>query len=887
MVLPIPSLSRELTILFIKFLRNPLLTLSFVILTGIPSYGQFRIYQNGQGTLRGSDTGVHLDTPTRQKIDLAGIWIYSLDNENWKEVKVPSAFDYEGRVTFLRKFSVSEVMLSSSAFKFVALGINHDAEIYINDVFIGKHVGGYTTIEYDIPENVMQLGSENALKVVVSNQLSARSTLPLRKQIWGWKNYGGILRDIYLLVTPRIWIDGLVVRSSLDSDLQRGTIQVAATLSSGQKQTGLGEMTESILTERPYSFVLELYDKFSNALISHSVPQQITVQPNRDVELQASLLVDAPKLWSPDSPELYTLKASLFSTDGKQRVDLDEFDRNVGFCRVTLKGHEIIVNGKPLILRGIVWHEDSQDYGGALTYEQMERDIALIKTIGVNAVRFAFHPPHPYMLNLCSRYGLFALEELPVWNVPGDILNQDSFQVLAEAVLQEMINRDRHHPSVLAWGIGDEFDSADSRSRNYVRKLAAVAKELDSRPVYYGTRMLERDLCSPLVDLAGLTLPPGDAKSTKQLLAEWKNRNPEKPVLVLRYGKDVEPDNRNGYSDPMSQEAQARYFIQQFTAIKESNIAGSFANAFADWRGDRPILTVNTGKPFVHPVGLLSLARERREAFDVLKALYNNEKITALPIGRYRATLPVVHVVAGFVIIFVVAYMYHYNRRFNDTFRRSLLRPYNFYADLRDLHAVSIPQSILVALSASLTVAVVLSSLFYHYRQDRLFDYVLTQFLVSDALKVQLISAAWNPVEGIFYFWLVLLAWYPLTALLIKLFSILVKTRVQWYHAFSVAIWGSLPLLLLSPLGMSLFKLLENPVYVIPSLVIIGAFGVWIFVRVLKGISIIYDVSLLKAYGGGVLVVLVACGSAFVYYESAYSITSYVEFILNIARSQG
>ncbi|MEK6755652.1 MAG: sugar-binding domain-containing protein, partial [Bacteroidota bacterium] len=178
----------------------------------------------------GSEASLHIDSPARRKIDLAGTWTYSLDNETWKDVKVPGSFDYRGRVTFLRKFAIDEATLRSSSIQLVAMGINYDAEIYVNGVFVGKHVGGYTTIQFPLPENSLELGDENAITIIVTNNLSARSTLPLRKQIWGWRNYGGILRDIYLLVTPKLWIDRVFARTGVHEDLTRGNVNVAATL---------------------------------------------------------------------------------------------------------------------------------------------------------------------------------------------------------------------------------------------------------------------------------------------------------------------------------------------------------------------------------------------------------------------------------------------------------------------------------------------------------------------------------------------------------------------------------------------------------------------------------------------------------------------------------
>ena len=97
----------------------------------------------------------------------------------------------------------------------------------------------------------------------------------------------------------------------------------------------------------------------------------------------------------------------------------------------------------------------------------MEKDVVLIKSLGANAVRFAFHPPHPYMLNLCSRYGLLAIEECPVWNVPAEILDEEAFQSMAEIQTREMVERDCGYPCILAWGIGNQFDSADEQALGF------------------------------------------------------------------------------------------------------------------------------------------------------------------------------------------------------------------------------------------------------------------------------------------------------------------------------------------------------------------------------------------------------------------------------------
>ncbi len=827
---------------------------------------------------------MHIDNLSRRKIDLAGSWTYSFDDENWKEVRIPASFDYKGRITFVKKFTLDNVTLASSAFHLVAFGINHDAEVYLNDVFVGRHVGGYTTVDIDLPESTLQLGSENALKIVVSNNLGARTTLPLRQQIWGWRTYDGILRDIYLLVTPKLWIDRLTIHADVTPDLAQGTLNVVGVLNS--KLSGVREDTLSVLigSAQPV-FVVEVLDKATGAVVGQSPPQPVSVLPNRDYEVRATVALKSPRLWSPETPDLYVVRGKLTLQQGKQVKLIDEFDRITGFRRFGIDQDGFSLNGKPVILRGVVWHEDAPRFGASLSYEQMEKDMTLIKTLGANAVRFAFHPPHPYVLNLCDRYGLLAFVEIPASSVPGEILDLEVFKSLAEVTMSEVIERDQHRPSVVAWGVGDGFDSADPRTCGFLERVATAARKLDSRPLYVGSCVVASDQSAGKVEIAGVRITAEAHGSLKGTILSWKEAHSKQPVVLLGYGKSVEPENHNGWSDPMSQEAQAEFFKKAIATIRESGIAGSFIDGFADWRGDRPLMAIGSGDRYVYPVGLLSYSREKRSSFDMVKLLYNGEKTNALPIGRYRASFPVAHIAWGFAVIFVIAYLYHYNRRFNETFRRALIRSYNFFADLRDVHTVSIPQTLVLAASVSVTLGVIISGILYRYRTDTLADHLLTMLIVWDGLKEKLILATWHPFPGILMFSLVLLASYPVVALLIRLFALLVKRKVFWYHAFAVAVWGSLPIVLLSPVAMALFKLLQSDLNVIPAFALIAVFLIWSLLRILKGISVIYDISRLKAYAGGILLVLVILGGVFVYYETTFALSAYFEFFFHIGRS--
>jgi len=877
---------------FIELAKKPhifgifsvLLMLFAVMVLSTMVCGMPLVLSNGQPTLEGLDAGIHLYSPTRKKIDLAGTWQFSLNDETWNEIKIPSSIDYEGQMTFRRTFTLNEELLNNCAFKFVALGINYECEVYINDVYIGKHVGGYTSFEFEIPEDALQIGKENNVKVTVSNRLNVYGTLPVRKQVWGWKNYGGILRDVYLLATPRLWVDRMRVQTHIDQQMQQATVHLDGVLNNRK----FGGLNRDSLSAKPkqvsYFLNAELYERFSDLLVAQGMSAPFLLESNKNANIQLELTVNWPKLWSPETPELYILKTSIIFIDGKQKTTIDQYSVNIGFTSMRVENNTLVLNGNKIILKGVVWHEDSPKYGASLSYEQMEKDVILIKSLGANAVRFAFHPPHPYMLNLCSRYGVAVLEEIPVWNVPADILKEEVFQSLAETQMREMIEQDSHFPCVLAWGIGDQFDSADEESAGFVQKMSGVTRQLDGRPVYYGSRMLKNDVCASYVDFVGIVLPFSDLKEFRQSLSGWKKKHPDQPLIILSYGKEVEQENRNGYSDPLSQETQARFYLQYYAIIKEANGTGSFVAALTDWRGDRPLLSFPFGDRYLHPVGLLNQTREKRLAYEVVRALYNEERIAAIPAGNYRVSFPWAHILVGLFVIILIGYETT-NRRFGESLKRSLIRSYNFFIDLRDLHAVSIAHTLIISSAISITFACLLSSIMYHYRGDKFIDYILTYLFVWDPLKVQFIRATWHPFVGIVGITGLFFVFGMLLSLLIKVIAWVVRARVSWFHVYSIAVWSAAPVIFLIPLAMILFKIKDNPFYLGSSLVLTFLFLFWTFLRVLKGISVIYDLVLMKTYIGGIFVSLLLLGGLFFYYDSVYALSSYVKFILHLAQN--
>jgi hypothetical protein len=414
-----------------------------------------------------------------------------------------------------------------------------------------------------------------------------------------------------------------------------------------------------------------------------------------------------------------------------------------------------------------------------------------------------------------------------------------------------------------------------------VKNTAALLKSIDARPVFAGVDPVDHDGTAGGVDFAAIHLSSPDLKSFRASLQYLKATYADRPLVVLSYGVPVTHENRSGYRDPLSQEFQARYYLQHIAAVKDLGVSGGFVAAFADWKGDRPVFGIAGTDRYVHPFGLLSRQREKRLAFDVVRAQYQDEKFPAIPAGSYRAAFPAANVIAGLAVIILFGYLYSYNRRFGESVKRSMLRSFNFFADLRDGRDAPAGATALLALCLALTLAVVSSSVLYHFRPSATTDALLNAVVVSDALKGQIIEAAWNPVRGISVMTGVVLGLFIGVTALIKIVALFARVKIATRTAWMLTIWGALPLIFLSPLGMSMFKIMEASAFVWPSLVIVLIVLVWAGLRVLRAMSVVFDITPARTYLIAILTVMVLLTAVFVYLDTTYAVRATIEHALH------
>lgn len=860
-------------------IKNSLYALClWILLTTVPYISSADSFlQGGQQTGTGMDTGMFEYSPTRHKIDLSGTWQVSVNGSEPISVNVPSSYDGVAELVYERTFDVPSEYLERSGFLLVAYGINYSSEVTVNGVSIGGHVGGYTSFQLPIRRDILR-PHDNTIIIRVNNVLRPRDTLPIKAQLRAPKNYGGIFRDIYVLVVPDRSILDKEIRTAFLDGYSVAELNLEIAVGRGDLTAGQLWLEDSEEERATYHLVVEVIDRLRGNVIAQTPRRRISFEEAGIVRENIQLIVRNPRLWSPEQPDLYTISTVLLRNG-------EEYDRKnliYGFRELMIRDGNIYINGRRFRGRGILYHEYHPASGSTLSYEQLERDVALMKVANINLVRVAFHPPHPYLLNLFNRYGMLCLIEIPAINVPGSLLKSESFQQTAQAYLRQTILRDRHHPSVLGWGIGDNIEMPHRGAAQYVQAMKSLAERLDDRPLYAGSQFPSNDVATAYLDLAVLNIPPGKIYRVAESVDLWRDRHKEKPIIIGQLGYYVQPNNTGGYNHPASYEAQAWYLAHMMQQLRDREIDGLIVNSFTDWRSERPSMALHSDDLTLHTTGVFDGGRHQRRSYEVVRALYRGERIPPLSAGEAPGSTPFEYILGGFLVLIGFAYLLNSSRRFRENVTRSLLRPYNFYSDVRDQRILSGFHTVYLGLFISLTMAMIFSGFLQHYRTNQIVDYIFTHFLITDSLKAILANAVaetWKLIAllTVFNFFVLVII-----ALVVRVGSVTVRRSVTLTHSFIITFWSTLPLAVFIPLSMILYNVLENEAYALPILGFVGIMFVWVLFRLLKGVSIIYDVLTFRVYVIGLFVLVSVNGIMLVVSEYIHATFSYISFFAHM-----
>ena len=333
----------------------------------------------------------------------------------------------------------------------------YQARVWLNGVEVGTHEGGFTAYSFDV---TAQLHDANLLVVRIDNRPGS-ATIPgfaekgLPQTRYDWWTYGGLVRDVWLTVTGRAWVQGQRIRTQdqLDRWQARDRIELAGLVDA----------------HSPVALHVRAFGPDGRLAAENS--RSVTAS-----EAEVALELKAPDLWNLDHPSLYRMEVELRDAAGRL---MDRHSSTFGLRKVEIRDRHLLVNGERVRLTGMARHEDSPWEGLAETRGTMRHDLDDMKSLHTTLSRPVHYPQNPYVLDYADRHGILLIPEIPVWQFSAAQLADPQVIALAERQMREMIEEAGNHPSIFAWSVANESEMATPAGIAYFRALRGLIRKLD------------------------------------------------------------------------------------------------------------------------------------------------------------------------------------------------------------------------------------------------------------------------------------------------------------------------------------------------------------------------------------------------------------------------
>ena len=468
-------------------------------------------------------------------------------------------------------------------------GVFRDAAVWVNGTYLDRHLSGYTSFVLEITDHVVWDGV-NSIAVRVDCE---------QNEGW-WYEGAGIYRNVLLHVAEPVYLKmrQTVIKTQLD-----GTVEVSCVVVNDTAEAFAGEIAFEIPGE-------------------DAVRQTAEIAPWSEQRLEARLAIHQPRLWHVDHPHLYQLLIRVgdeahAETFGVRTVD---FDPDRGF----------LLNGQPLKIRGACVHQDFGGVGVALTDNLQFYKIKRLKDMGVNAYRCSHNAPAPALLRACDELGMLVMDETRLFGTSPEAVRQ----------LTDVMERDRNHPCVFVWSLGNEEFSVqdDPWSYRLMEKMTRIAKTLDdTRPVTYsGNNGPNFTGANAAAEVRGVNYIRNDGGQGGRWLDDYHAAHPHQPVIGTEESSYVL--SRGGAANDFgSSRLDSTGLVTMMWGStpkgwvkyceERDYFAGSFMWTGFDYRGEpNPFITANVSSSF----GTLDLCGLAKPPFYYYQAWWTEEPVLRL-----------------------------------------------------------------------------------------------------------------------------------------------------------------------------------------------------------------------------------------------------------------
>lgn len=466
--------------------------------------------------------------------------------------------------------------------------VNYEAHVYLNGKELGKHIGGFTPFQFEVT-GLLQNG--NNFIIVEADNTRHKEAVPTLN--FDWWNYGGITRDVVLAEMPQTFINDYKIQ-----------------LAKGDLKTISG--------------YIQLDGQQASQKINIQIPEAgLQIKATTDASGKASFSITAKNLsyWTPKNPKLYDVLIA---------NETDTVKEHIGFRTIETKGKDILLNGKPVFLRGVCLHEENPLIPGR---PRSKADLKMLlewaKELNCNFVRLAHYPHNEYMSQLADEMGLMLWEEVPVyWAI--DWANETTFNN-AKNQLSELITRDKNRASVIVWSIGNETPSNDAREK-FMEGLADHVKTLDETRLV-SAALLAHTLSNNTVELNDPLGKKLDIVSFNEYYG-WYINLPDsigkyhfkidfdKPVVITEFGGGALGGFHADAETRFSEEFQEKIYQNQFKLLSTiDGLRGTCPWILIDFRSPKRLN--DAYQMGWNRKGLYTETGKKKKAFFVVKTFYD------------------------------------------------------------------------------------------------------------------------------------------------------------------------------------------------------------------------------------------------------------------------
>ncbi|HYK20825.1 MAG TPA: glycoside hydrolase family 2 TIM barrel-domain containing protein [Pyrinomonadaceae bacterium] len=525
---------------------------------------------------------IEYDFDTSASLQVPGDWNTQRDE----------LFFYEGTIWYKKSFDYQR---KPNTRVFVYFGAaNYRADVFLNGEKLGQHEGGFTPFNFEITNLVRDTGNFLIVKVDNKRRREAVPTL-----MTDWWNYGGLTREVKLVETPATFVRDYFIQLEKGSrERIRGWVKL-----DGEK------LNERVTIRIPEARIDKSFTTDANGLAT--------------IDLKADLT-----LWSPENPKLY---------DVMIEADTDQVRDQIGFRSIETRGTDILLNGRPIFLRGVCLHEEAPFRGGrAYSREDARTLLGWAKELGANFVRLAHYPHNEFIIREADRMGIMVWAEIPVyWTV---LFENSATLDNARNQLSEVIARDKNRAAVVIWSVANETPLGDARL-SFLKNLVSHARSLDptrllsaamERHYVNETTMTIDDPLGEYLDVLGCNEYVGwyDGLPEKADGLRWETKY-QKPLIMSEFGGDALYGHHGDALTRWTEEYQESIYQHQISMLRKiSFLRGTSPWILMDFRSPRrPLPNI---QDFWNRKGLISNRGERKKAFYVLQGWYR-ELQQALP----------------------------------------------------------------------------------------------------------------------------------------------------------------------------------------------------------------------------------------------------------------